>query len=462
MIDLSIQDSLSLATNAELNQGNYSINEIHKLSAAGYKTKLDIEKYLKTKFIKSLTSNALPLQSFDAGHTITDLQPFKQILKEVTVIGLGESSHGTSEFFKMKHRLLEFFVKEMGVTAFYLEASMAKCRYINNYVLTGIGNVDTATAIQGFTTWRVEEFRNMIQWIREYNQTVAKDKKVQFQGFDLQGNDISWKELKQFYNKVKPSMTSTIDSLFKQYNKAAWLSNGNPAEQIDGAKIFNDLNNACKSIMIDLSLIEGAYTYATNQSTYEQNLMNIKLIIQEIESYKDGLNDRRDYYMAQNILSLLSHEKKGTKVVVWAHNGHIEKLQDQQYGTMGFYLNQSLKNKYYALGFEFYSGSFQSRNMDINNNSVNWDIITVGAPKEESLPTYLNESGKDILFINFRSPVLQNNPVFNKPILMHSFGSGFSPKYGRELNPNSLRNFDGLIYIKYSTAAKNFTKVVLD
>ena len=166
--------------------------------------------------------------------------------------------------------------------------------------------------------------------------------------------------------------------------------------------------------------------------------------------------------MAQNILSLLSHEKKGAKVVVWAHNRHIEKIQDQQFGSMGFYLSQSLKNKYYALGFEFYSGSFQSRNMDINNQTKSWDIITIGTPKEASLPSYLNSTGKNILFLDFRNPIIQNNPFFKLPILMHSFGSGFSPKYGKELNPDLLGNFDGLIFIKNSTAAKNFKKVILD
>ena len=296
MIDLSIKDSSYINTYADLNQGNYSISQIKILSVTAYQHKLEQEQLIKKDFIQSLSSHAIALQTFDAGHPTNDLQPLKQILKNEDVIGLGESSHGTSEFFKMKHRLLEFLVKEMGVISFYLEASMARCRYINSYVLSGIGNLDTATAIQGFTTWRVEEFRNMIQWIREYNQSVVKDKKVRFQGFDLQGNDLSWKELKEFYKNVRPSMTITIDSLFKQYYKAVRLSNGSPSEEIEGAHIFTDLSNACKSIMNDISLTEGAYTYASSPLTYEQNLMNIKLIIQEIESYKDGYNDRRDYY----------------------------------------------------------------------------------------------------------------------------------------------------------------------
>src|SRR5215510_12728002 len=68
-----------------------------------------------------LSRSAIRLKSVEAGHSFDDLQPLKSILKDVRIVGLGEGTHGTREFFQIKHRLLEFLVNEMGFTLFVME-----------------------------------------------------------------------------------------------------------------------------------------------------------------------------------------------------------------------------------------------------------------------------------------------------------------------------------------------------
>ncbi len=444
---------------ADENQGDYTITEVTKLTVSEYRQKLVVAQKDKDQFTRWIASNAHAIKTVDAENGFEDLAPFRQILKDVQVVGLGEASHGTSEFFRMKHRMLEFLVKENGFVSFYIEASMTRCRYINDYVLYGKGNLDTATAIQGFVTWRVEEVKNMIEWMRHYNATVADERKVKFFGYDLQVNDYGWKELKDFYNMVSPEKLPHLDSLRIQLDSASSWSN-NLSRQDEGAKLFKEVYQQCLEVMNDMTLNEGRYQYLLGPQVYAQNLMNIKLIVQEADVYRGDVFDRRDYYMAQNILYLLNHEKPGAKVVVWAHNGHIEKNATPGYSSMGAYLANTLKDKYYAIGFEFYSGSFQTRNLDINNRSKNWDVMTVGAPPAESLPWYLDKAGKANFFIDFRNTGSNKINNFSRAYDMHSFGSMYSTKWPAT-NQDYLKNFDGMIYIKESTAAKNLTKVYL-
>jgi len=61
------------------------------------------------------------LKSVKAESGFEDLSPLKNVLKDVQIVGLGEATHGTKEFFQMKHRMLEFLVKEMGFTVLALE-----------------------------------------------------------------------------------------------------------------------------------------------------------------------------------------------------------------------------------------------------------------------------------------------------------------------------------------------------
>ena len=410
----------------------------------------------KTDFTQWIAKNAHEIKTVDAENGFEDLQPFKFVLKDVRVVGLGEATHGTSEFFRMKHRMLEFLVKEMGFNSFYIEASMSRCRYINDYVLYGKGNLDTATAIQGFVTWRVEEVRNMIAWMRKYNMSVPDEKRVKFLGYDLQVNDNGWKELKQFYSKVNPDSIRNLDSLqinvesgIRKVNQSLISTQANTRSQ----KLQNAYQK-CLDLMCDIVLNEGQYQFVVGKEMYRKNLINIKLIIQEIKSFKDGINNQRDYYMAQNIMYLLNQEKPDAKVVVWAHNGHINKNS----GTMGGYLTNILRNEYYAIGFEFYSGSFQTKNADLKIKSKDWEVMTVEDPPIESLPWYMNKTGKDKFFIDFRNTGAEKIKNFQYQYDAHTFGSMYSITWPI-VYPILLTNFDGMIYIKQSTAAKNFTKV---
>ena len=49
--------------------------------------------------------------------------PLKKIIGEARIVALGEATHGTHEFFQMKHRMLEFLVEEMGFNTFAMEAA---------------------------------------------------------------------------------------------------------------------------------------------------------------------------------------------------------------------------------------------------------------------------------------------------------------------------------------------------
>jgi erythromycin esterase-like protein len=63
-------------------------------------------------------------------------------IKTWTVIGLGEQTHGTHQFYRNKEQLIRFLVKESGIRSIGLEAPMAEVARLNEYVQTGSGEVD--------------------------------------------------------------------------------------------------------------------------------------------------------------------------------------------------------------------------------------------------------------------------------------------------------------------------------
>jgi erythromycin esterase-like protein len=81
-----------------------------------------------------LTEHANPLSSLTPGVPTEDMKPLGDVLRGTRIVGLGESTHGTSEFFRLKHRIVEFLVREAGFTTLAMEASQSAGHALNVYV----------------------------------------------------------------------------------------------------------------------------------------------------------------------------------------------------------------------------------------------------------------------------------------------------------------------------------------
>ena len=110
-----------------------------------------------------ITHHALPLKTTDPRASLDDLQPLEQIVGNASIVGLGEATHGSHEFFTMKQRLLEFLVEKMGFTMFAMEGSWSAGEQINTYVLTGQGSARGVVGQFNFWTWNTQEVLDLVQ-----------------------------------------------------------------------------------------------------------------------------------------------------------------------------------------------------------------------------------------------------------------------------------------------------------
>ena len=149
--------------------------------------------------VEWIRANAIRLTTPEAGHGFADLQPLKNVIGDARIVSLGEATHGSREFFQLKHRMLEFLATEMGFTIFSIEANMPEAYRLNDYVLNGTG--DPAQLISGmyFWTWNTEEVLAMIGWMREFNQSGKG--RVQFTGFDMQTPQVAAEIVRTFVTR---------------------------------------------------------------------------------------------------------------------------------------------------------------------------------------------------------------------------------------------------------------------
>ena len=93
-----------------------------------------------------LKANALPLATTEPGSGFRDLEPLRSIIGDARIVSLGEATHGTREFFQLKHRMIEYCVSQLGFTVIGFEAAYGEALAVNDYVLHGKGNAKDAAA----------------------------------------------------------------------------------------------------------------------------------------------------------------------------------------------------------------------------------------------------------------------------------------------------------------------------
>jgi hypothetical protein len=140
------------------------------------------------------------------------------MIGDARIVELGEATHGTREFFQLKHRMLEFLATEMGFTIFSIEANMREAYKLNDYIVRGVGDPTKLLKGMYFWTWDTEEVLDMIRWMREFNQSGKGH--VEFTGFDMQNISVAGPIVRDFAAKYDPDFAGTVQSTFAEAQKA--------------------------------------------------------------------------------------------------------------------------------------------------------------------------------------------------------------------------------------------------
>jgi erythromycin esterase-like protein len=162
-----------------------------------------------------LRQHAIPIQTVEAGHGFADLQPLKSVVGDARIVELGEATHGTREFFQLKHRMIEFLASEKGFTIFSIEANMPEAYRLNDFVLNGTGEPKQLLKGMYFWTWNTEEVLDMILWMREFNKSGKG--RIEFTGFDMQTPTVSMEIVRKFMiSRDRPYYDATLNPLYDE------------------------------------------------------------------------------------------------------------------------------------------------------------------------------------------------------------------------------------------------------
>ncbi|MFC8824897.1 erythromycin esterase family protein [Streptomyces sp. NPDC057137] len=303
-----------------------------------------------------LSRNSVPLSGgLTAGAPTADLQPLKEVLDGVRIVGLGESTHGTHEFFRLKHRLLEYLVTELGFTTLAMEASASAGPAVDAYVRSGVGDPAQVLTGLGFWTWRTEEVLDMIEWMRAYNDGRPANEQVRFAGIDPQRSGDSLAVLEAFLTSVAP------DRLPALHSTLGILANAYPGSRPDPRQgLMHEAEKLLEYVRGYENIPAGAVAVR-----HARILVRAADLVTRSGQHPDPertVSAARDRYMAEAVEEILDGDP-AAKVVLWGHNSHIAKgrtADDAVPPPLGRHLRERYGDAYYALGLLFGEGSFRA------------------------------------------------------------------------------------------------------
>ena len=390
-----------------------------------------------------LRRSAVPFATAEPRTGLEDLQPLRTMVGNARVVSLGEATHGTHEFFAMKHRILEFLVEEMGFTVFAIEANLPEADVVDDYVQRGEG--DAATALSGmyFWTWNTDEVLDLIEWMRQYNLRRGDRPAVSFRGFDAQFANVAVPRVRDYVARVNATRAAEVRELYRC---------------IDGLtrSTYHLLNltqqKACReSIGRAHALLEqnrSQYTAASSLEEYERHLRYARVIVQAEAIWTD-VSGPRDAFMAENTIWLTDTVHAGEKVVLWAHNFHVAAHDSV---AMGYPLRQHYGSAMVVVGFAFDRGTFNAVSPQSGLGPQ-----TIGSPQFGGYEQFFATAGHPRFLLDLRRPPPVAAQFLAQPKSIWSIGAGFNelqqPRFYRSTLSLDAA-FDLIVYFETTTASR--------
>ena len=401
-----------------------------------------------------LASATVALNTTDPTASLDDLQPLVNMVGSAHLIGLGEDTHGTREFFRMKHRILELMVKHLGATYFAMEATSPESDDMNQYVLNGVGDPKKLLSNLYFWTWDTQEVLDMIQWMRSWNSTAPANQRVQFLGFDMQFPGAAMDSVAAFIARFDPPRSTMVSSsyacLVPFRNNGARFVNSLTQYAAQSASTKASCAAGLQQVYNAIDSSKTAYTAASSSVVYEAVKHDARLVQQfeAMASVANVSNGVRDQAMAENIGWIRDHAPPGARIVLWAHNGHISRLAT----AMGSYLGSNYGSDYLNLGFAFGHGHFNA--VGVNAPLQTWDAELIPS---NSIEAAFTTAGNQLALLDARlipGAGAAAAPLAG-PIPMRSIGALFDPTAESAYFYNALfpNDFDLLVFVNTTTAS---------
>jgi erythromycin esterase-like protein len=328
---------------------------------------------------ESILAQAIAEQATPLVGAHTDFDLLLDRIGDARFVFLGEATHGTHDFYRVRAELTKRLIREKGFAAIAAEADWPDAYRINRFVQGAGRDAGAAEALADFRRfpqwmWRNADVLDLVGWLRAHNEQIAEPAhRVGFYGLDLYSLHASTAAVLAYLDKRDPEAAHRARERYACFDRF-----GEEPEQY-GHAITLGIEPDCEREVLDqlheLLLRRGELLrhdgVVAEDAQFEAE-QNARVVMNAEEYYRSmfvgGVStwNLRDTHMADTLDALAGHiQRRGrsAKVVVWAHNSHVgdstamAHRAERDEITIGHLCRQRHPRDTVLIGFTTYDGT---------------------------------------------------------------------------------------------------------
>ena len=402
-------------------------------------------------------------------------ETLEELIGDARIVLIGESSHGTHEFYEARADITKWLIEEKGFCAVAAEADWPDAYRVNRYVHDLGQDKSADEALSGFERfpawmWRNVVVRDFVDWLRTRNRRYALNGQRQagFYGLDLYSLHRSMHEVITYLDKVDARAAARARARYacfdhtsaddaQAYGFSAAFGAGPSCERQAIEQLVDIQRNALAYARRDGLLAEDELFYAQQNA---QTVHNAEVYYRAMFGARVTSWNLRDQHMAQTLEALLQHlDRHGdipsARIVVWAHNSHVGDARATEVSADGqLTLGQLVRERYgdesRLIGLSTYAGTVTA--------ASEWGGIAerkaVRPALNGSIEELLHETGKSAFMVSTRISPEAAEPL-SAVRLGRAIGVIYQPATERQSHYFHVRpadQFDAMIHIDRTRA----------
>ena len=327
------------------------------------------------------------------------LEPLLERIGGARVVLLGEATHGTSEFYRMRARITRELVERKGFSIVAVEADWPDAARIDHYVRHRETPPAEWKAFTRFPEWmwRNTDVQAFIDWLHRYNMNRPYADRVGFFGLDVYSLSTSIQAVLAYLDDVDPAAARVARERYGCLTP--WEADPATYGRMALSGRYRECERDVTSMLTDLLRKRLQYSERDGERYFDAT-QNARVVADAERYYRimyygsaESWN-LRDRHMYDTLEALLQAGGSRAKAVVWEHNSHIG---DARYTEMssrgelniGQLVREAYGNECYLIGFGTDSGTVAAAD--------DWDgpmrVKEVRGSHAESYERQCHESG---------------------------------------------------------------------
>ncbi|GIZ52543.1 erythromycin esterase family protein [Noviherbaspirillum aridicola] len=388
----------------------------------------------------------------------TDVDGVIDAIGDADVVLLGEATHGTREFYRLRAEISKRLITEKGFDAIAVEADWPDALRVNRYIRPA-ENADSAhEALNGFERfpqwmWRNTEIVELVSWLRLQNkQRTDREGKIGFYGLDLYSLRASIDAVIRYLSEVDPEAArqararyACFDHLAEDPQRYGYAANFGMRKDCE-----DEVVRQLVALTSDRDrLLAGAGADELDELFHAQQ--NARVAANAEAYYRSMFQggsvswNLRDSHMDDTLAALQEHiggrRGRPARIIVWAHNSHIgdasaTEMGDEGQHNLGQLVRQRVgRDRCFLLGFSTHAGTVTA--------ASEWDspaeLKQVRPSHDQSFERLFHDTGLPNFFLPLRA----------------------SPAARDVLRPRRLERAIGVIYLPQTERFSHYFEAAL-